>query len=115
MASQYTVAMHWIVWLSHSTVCLPSTAASHSAVLAVCIPPPVFCTKLHVTGEKTRTRTEEGAGVSGGNGADARTAARAREARFVRSRTDVLERFLQAREFLKAPLLRDETGRKRGR
>lgn len=41
--------MHWMVWFSHCTVCLPSTLPSHSAVLAVCIPAPAFCTKLHVT------------------------------------------------------------------
>ena len=49
MASQYTVAMHWMVWFSHCTVCFPSTFPSQSAVDAVCIPAPAFCTKLHVT------------------------------------------------------------------
>ena len=41
--------MHWMVWFSHCTVCFPSTFPSQSAVDAVCIPAPAFCTKLHVT------------------------------------------------------------------
>jgi len=40
--------MHWMVLFSHCTVCFPSTLESHSAVLAVCIPAPAFCTKLTV-------------------------------------------------------------------